>query len=451
MRLLFGLRARIVLWLGGLMASLLLIGLPLLGILASQREIAIRQQVSRGAALAVEAQRSGAEAAAAHCDSLDAVWPGIFIEVDGARVCGDSAAAGAVPIRRQLEGGVVVVSHVDRAEALQLLRLSSIGIVGWALLLVFLTLVATWRLISRWIVEPLHALRRASEKISEGSTAVELPILKGTELALLNASFQEMAAAVAQQREEIAAQLEELRASHLEVVQAQESMIRFERVATAGQLSSGLAHEIGNPLSAIMGMVAVLRRSSLSDEAAADLLARIESELERIDEMIRTLLEYARKPVPAGEVADAASVINNVQTLLEHHKGAQGIGVAVTAPEGGWGEVAARASEFEQVLLNLLLNSADSLAAAGRAEPIEIRGEDRGGALVMDVVDQGAGFESDAISQATVPFFTTKAPGKGTGLGLAVVEWIVTGWGGELTFSPGRERGAVVRLTIPRP
>lgn len=449
MSALFGLRARIVLWVGALMALLLVIGLPAMGLLVSQREWRERQQIARGVDAVVAAWEEDEAASRAACDTLESLWSDLSVYVGEERICGQPPAPGALRIQREGTQGVAWVAHVQRGSALRTLRVESLAASVWLALLVFGTLVAIWRLISRWIVAPVHALRRASEQIAEGSHQVDLPALRGTELALLNDSFRQMASRLAEQRDEISEQLVALESANEELRHAQGQLVRSERLATAGRLSAGLAHEVGNPLSAVMGMIDALQRGGLSEEVHRDLLGRIQVELERIHTLLGQMLTFVRTPASVEATCRPGDVLQTVVALFSHDRRHDGIGVEIHAPEEGWREVRAPAEALQQVLLNLLLNACDALHAAGREAPILVRGEVEGQALVLRVEDEGEGMSEAVRKEATAPFFSTRSPGRGTGLGLAVCEQLITAWAGELRFKPRAERGLCVSFSIP--
>jgi len=254
-----------------------------------------------------------------------------------------------------------------------------------------------------------------------------------------------------------------------------------------GTLASGIAHEVGNPLSAIIGFVDLARKRLERGESDPELLDAVMNEAHRIDRIVRSLLNYAR---PRDEVAhpfDPKTVVARVRDLLE----AQGRFDRVKvewATEGEIPPVLMDPHRLEQVLVNLLLNALDALE--GLPEPrIEVlvsfldgatvrkpvrREDDPPGinyshrrrlleaatGLVVDALemaervvcivvrDNGSGIDEAHIEQLFDPFFTTKEPGKGTGLGLAVCARLIEGMGGRIDAGNHPDGGAefVVRL-----
>lgn len=228
----------------------------------------------------------------------------------------------------------------------------------------------------------------------------------------------------------------------------QEEMIRTENLAVIGQLSAGLAHEINQPLAAL---------STLSENAVRFLelndLSTVRHNLTRICDLVHRmgvltgqLRSFARRS--DGEVGsvDVERSIERAVTLLNHRLQKQKMRIDVRRPEKPI-TVVGDAVRLEQVLVNLIGNAMDALQ--GNGEPyIGIRARTKDGKAIIEVADNGHGLSATVIEKLFMPFFSTKKT-NGLGLGLAISQDIVRGFGGDLTAANSPEGGAVFRITMP--
>jgi signal transduction histidine kinase len=225
--------------------------------------------------------------------------------------------------------------------------------------------------------------------------------------------------------------------SQLKTTEAQ--LTRAEQLALVGRLSAGLAHEIGNPLGAVIGYVALIADEP-EKNARKDLAERADKELQRINGLVRELLDYARPAPLKLERVQVAMVVKAAAALLSHQPRGRDIKVELDVAEDLF--INADAARMQQVLLNIFLNAADAMNQKGT---LSVRASN---GVVIEVRDQGPGFSEEALDHAGEPFFTTKGPSKGSGLGLAVCQTLVKQQGG--TLSLRNDGGAVVRMTLPR-
>ncbi len=260
------------------------------------------------------------------------------------------------------------------------------------------------------------------------------------------------------------------------LLDAQSQLVRSEKLASIGRVAAGIAHEVGNPLGAVGTYVEVLRRRGADPEVVAG----VTRELERIDQIVRGLLDYARPKDEALAPLDPVEVMRSAYGLLE----AQGalkhvrpnLDIAPGVPR-----ILGRAPLLEQVVVNLLLNAVDAardgvVVLGARAWPYEprrapprratdperstfLRRVERRpvrtdfaaglpGALLY-VADSGAGVPQAERERVFEPFYTTKEPGRGTGLGLAIVARAVDDMGGVVWVDTAREGGAAFKMFFP--
>lgn len=293
---------------------------------------------------------------------------------------------------------------------------------------------------------------------------------------------------MAPDRELLERNVASLDATNRELVEARAEIVRAARLASVGTLAAGIAHEVGNPLGAIMGYVDVARARARRGEAEPEILDSIREEAERIDRIVKSLLNYAR-PRDEGLAPEAIGVVvARVRKLLDH----QG---KLTEVETHWDvapdtpDVLMNAHRMEQVLVNLLLNALDAMESSPRkvirVRAYSARGEvadlptrreddppgvnymhrrrisrDDGGrgvdpvflaerVAVIDVTDTGPGIPEADLEQVFDPFFSTKEPGRGTGLGLSICGRLVEGMGGRIEASNAPEGGARFIIRLP--
>jgi two-component system NtrC family sensor kinase len=304
-------------------------------------------------------------------------------------------------------------------------------------------LVLSFVLLTRLIVRPVEALTRASERLAEGKTDARAPVGGAAEVARLSVSFNAMSDDLRKERAALTARLAELEKTTRELRAAQASLVRSEKLASVGRLSAGIAHEIGNPLTSILGLVELLRGGGLEGEEQAEFLKRIQGETERIHRIIRDLLDFARAhPEPAADVGetDLPSIVDRAVTLIAPQKDLRRITIERRIPED-LPNVRGTDDRWTQVLLNLLLNAADAIEGEGTIS-IALEHDEAAGAVLLSVSDTGPGIAKEVRDRLFEPFVTTKPPGSGTGLGLAVCLTLVEDLGGTLEAGDAPGGGA---------
>jgi signal transduction histidine kinase len=231
-----------------------------------------------------------------------------------------------------------------------------------------------------------------------------------------------------------------------------EQIIRSEKLASVGQLAAGVAHEIGNPLAAILGYVDILRsdlagKGDLPLADRRDALDRVKAETQRIHRIIRELLEFSRPSREDPVATDPLRVVQSAQALLAPQSRFREVCV-VTVPGGdAWPNVMVAQSRLVQVFVNLMLNAADAMAGKGTLVVSCQKERER---VILTVADEGPGIPKENRRKVFDPFFTTKPVGQGTGLGLPVCRSIVESFGGTLELAAGADgEGAKFVITLP--
>ena len=219
---------------------------------------------------------------------------------------------------------------------------------------------------------------------------------------------------------------------------------RNEELATLGRFAAGVAHEFRNPLAAVSGSIELLRSSTAATEEDRRLMDIVVREVERLDRLVATLLDYTR-PREAGTLAvDLPALVSEVVQMLEGElraSGRAGVRVALALQPCA---VRGDPDQLRQVLWNLLRNAAEAVAEDGHIR-VAIAPRDR--EVLLDVIDDGRGIPAVSAPRIFEPFFSTKP--RGTGLGLATVQQVVRAHGGTIELLSGAA-GAHFRVCLPR-
>ncbi|MFP3981655.1 MAG: sensor histidine kinase [Desulfobacterales bacterium] len=231
------------------------------------------------------------------------------------------------------------------------------------------------------------------------------------------------------------------------LVQHEKQMAHADRLASIGQLSSGIAHEINNPLGVIQGYTQLLLREAEAGSQRHCDLQIILKHAGNCKAIVEDLLNFARRSQPEMGDIDIHAVIEDALVFIRHRYKMETVHI-----ERVFGDniPAMRMDEkkIKQVLVNLVMNAGHAVAEDGTIT-ITTRFDTKGGKLMIDVADNGYGIESRHLSRIFDPFFTTKPTGEGTGLGLAVSYGIVKSHGGDIDVKSETGNGAVFTVTLP--
>lgn len=236
-----------------------------------------------------------------------------------------------------------------------------------------------------------------------------------------------------------------LEAEAAQVGRMRAQLVEKEKMVAIGQMASGIAHEVGNPLSSISSIVQLLKRSK-NDGPETEQLDLIQRHIKRISTTVRQLVTLAR-PTPDGwERVDIAQLLEEAVRLIGFDDRARNIDIDFVRPESLPSTYGLR-GELTQVVINLALNALDAMPEGGR---LVIRAEKHRQRITVRVADTGCGIDPKIGRRVFEPFFTTKQPGLGTGLGLSVSYGIVQKHGGEIELSSvvGKGTEFVVQLPI---
>ena len=350
-----------------------------------------------------------------------------------------------IPGRR---GPVVALLRTDdeAVHARPLVRLVALYTGFFALAL----LVFAYMSITRMIVRPIDQLAGAASRVSAGATTLEVPRGGAREIAELGHSLAEMTRQLRLEEETLRLKIEELQRTTEELQSAHRTLVRSERLASVGRLSAGLAHEIGNPIAAILGFQELLLSGDLSEEEQHDFLVRMKRETERIHNVLRQLLDFARPAAATRlatepELGSVPEAVSDACALIRPQRSSREIEV-LEQVDGSLPAVPLSRAQLTQILVNLLLNAADAIHGKGR---VWVRAKLEDEMVRIEVEDDGPGISDEIKDTLFEPFVTSKDVGEGTGLGLSVCRGLVEGADGAIAVQTGNEGGARFVIVLP--
>jgi C4-dicarboxylate-specific signal transduction histidine kinase len=306
---------------------------------------------------------------------------------------------------------------------------------------------ALW--LSRLVVRDLKRLRNAAQRIADGDLSpVARQPAPNLELTQVQDAFANMAARLRDTRDALDRQFEQERKMHEMLQSLQRQVVRQERLTAVGLLVSGVAHELNNPLQAILGTVELLEQhQDLRPEVASE-IAFVKTQSGRAREIIRNLSRFSNQRPGPETLVDMRDVIAEIVQLRKAHL--EKALITLDIESSSVRQVNANFTELEQVTLNFIINAQQSIEAAQRSPGrIRIQLRDSGKNVRLEVGDNGPGVRPDDEPKLFQPFFTTKPVGKGTGLGLSVSYGIVDSYGGTIGHFNNEWGGATFFFELP--
>jgi signal transduction histidine kinase len=227
---------------------------------------------------------------------------------------------------------------------------------------------------------------------------------------------------------------------------------RQEKLASLGVFATGIAHEIRNPLTAIKVRLFSLKQSHAPGSSESEDIEVIETEIDRLERIVKDFLQFARPAEPELKTIPAAALLNQIRDLLSAEFTKRSIALKVAAPDDQLIEV--DANKIKQVLLNLVQNAADSIPKGGaitlsaRMDRRVLSGRTME-VVIIDVIDTGTGIPAEVQKRLFDPFFTTKE--FGTGLGLPISARIIEKHGGVMEYKTAPNHGTTFSIVLPKP
>ena len=215
-----------------------------------------------------------------------------------------------------------------------------------------------------------------------------------------------------------------------ELKRLQQQLIQSEKLAALGGLVAGVAHELNNPLTSIIGYAQLIKAGGVSATAAED-LKRVIQQAQRAADIVRNLLAFARQERPQRKLVDVNDIIERTIALRSYELRVQNIQVELDLDKGVPATLA-DPQQLQQVILNLILNAEQAMSKSGVGSRLTIRTRRTDAGVIVEVRDNGPGIPPAIMGRIFDPFFTTKEPGEGTGLGLSICYGIVQEHGGRI-------------------
>jgi signal transduction histidine kinase len=353
----------------------------------------------------------------------------------------------------QSKGGVTL--RAPLTPIYEVLRRSEKFILLYVLLDALILAVVGIFLLSRIVVKPIHRLLKLTAGYKEGDLIPSIAESSRDEIGQLTRSMNIMLKRLDENKRELKDHISSLEKANQDLQQAQNEIIRSEKLASVGRLAAGIAHEIGNPIGIILGYLELINKNKSSEDEKKDFLNRIQSEITRVNKIIRQLLDFSRPSNGEPQETHIHELIMNTVDILipQPVMGAIRIDYQLKANND---EIIADPNQLQQVFLNVILNAADSLAEEDNRKGkdsekvLTILSVNANDAMELRFEDNGSGISEEELAQIFDPFYTTKEPGEGTGLGLSVCYRIVEGLGGTIRAESEKGQGTKIIITIPQ-
>lgn len=288
------------------------------------------------------------------------------------------------------------------------------------------------------VARPLGALGALARRVGAGDLSARADV-GGDEIGDLARELNGMTAALAQTQ----ARLDEAQGARVAIL---EQLRHADRLRVVGEISSEVAHQIGTPLSAVRVRAQLLAQGELAEARVPETGQKIVDDVDRVSAIVRRLLDFARRPTGKRQTLDAAQWADATLDILRPLASKQGVALELSVPPEPI-DVTLDAIEMQQAVTNLVMNA---LQASASGAKIEVTVEVVEGELRIHVQDHGAGIAPDALEHVFEPYFTTKAAGEGTGLGLSVAHGIVREHGGTIALESQLGEGTKVSIHLPR-
>jgi two-component system NtrC family sensor kinase len=314
-------------------------------------------------------------------------------------------------------------------------------------------------IIQRFVAHPIGKLIEGTRAVSQMELDKPLNILHSSEeLDDLAQSFdrmrEQLQKAVAENNEftqrleiKVAERTRQLSAAHQKLLQS-------DRLASLGQLSASVAHEINNPISGVLNLTMLMQRMLKEDGVPANrldefrkYLGQVIAETSRVGRIVSDLLAFSRRSKPHRAPADLNQIVRTTLSVVAHKMKLNNVTVETRLAEG-LPQVPCDQSQMQQVVLNLVLNAAEA-SQPKKGGHVLVSTQAASESVVMKVSDDGEGIQPENLSRIFDPFFTTKPEGKGVGLGLAVSFGIIQAHGGDIEVESKVGAGTTFTIILP--
>jgi signal transduction histidine kinase len=349
--------------------------------------------------------------------------------------------------RGRCVGGVCILQHTSFME--EDIRKAKWGMFTMIVLLIGGTVALILFVTRRWITHPIAQLTEGIRNLARGDLYSKIDLKRKDELSELAKAFNQMALDLRRAREKM---VEEAEAK----LELERNLRQSEKLATIGQLTSGLAHEIGTPLNIISGRTELVKKRLKDQEGVQKNLDIILLQTEKITKIIQQLLGFVRKKKPEQRPLNFRALLETTLDFLDHQIQKQKVRV-IKEMENPLPPVVGDPDELQQVFLNLIVNAIQAMSDGGTLRVIasskwmakEGITDGQKSYVEVCVEDNGIGMEKELMRQIFTPFFTTKKGEKGTGLGLTISQGIIEDHEGWIEVESEMDKGTLFKVYLP--
>lgn len=368
------------------------------------------------------------------------------------------AVCHAHPAETKVLGVLDVALDLDRVDKeVANVRNSVFAVTGVEILLIGLFIIFFTR---NFVDIPIRKLIDGTRAVSAMNLDQPIDIKASEELSVLARSFNTMRERLKHSMDENVQFTQSLetkvdeRTAQLKA--AHQKLLQSDRLASLGQLSASVAHEINNPLSGVLNLSMLMQRILGHDGIPPDrveefrkYLSQVVNETSRVGHIVSDLLAFSRRSKPQSSIADLNGIVKTTLALISHKLKLMNVETEL-ALEHDLLAVRCDGSQMQQVVLNLVMNGAEAtLSKGGGTVSISTRSVPKENIVLLEVKDTGDGISPENLSKIFDPFFTTKGEGKGVGLGLAVVYGIVEAHRGDIEVKSKPGEGTTFIVTLP--
>ncbi len=299
-----------------------------------------------------------------------------------------------------------------------------------------------WMLIRR-VTQPLRQLRDSAEAVGRGDFSHRVEVNSSDECGTLAVAFNQMTENIKTSREELEKTVETLKTT-------QNQLIQSEKLSGIGEFVAGVAHELNNPLTSVMGFAELLQQMDMPEQSRRYLDVIFKS-AKRCQKIVQSLLSFARRHAPERKVLCVNEIVESAVEILQYQMRTSNIEV-VTRFDAGLPATEIDPHQMQQVFLNIINNARQAMEGQKTKGLLRITTESADGRVRVTFQDNGPGIPPENLKKIFNPFFTTKEVGKGTGLGLSLCYGIVSEHGGTITpqSAPGKGASFVIELPISK-
>ncbi len=322
--------------------------------------------------------------------------------------------------------------------------------------LVLLTVISFFRM-KKLVTRPIERLVRLADRYNDQESLLFSVETGSGEFSRLAFSLNNMLTRIENDKKALAENVQQLESVNQKLKDQQQEMIRAEKMASVGRMASGLAHEIGNPIGVVQGYLDLLGKTNRLDEQHRDFIQRADQELQRINMLIRQMLDFARISTGPLQSCSINGLLRSIMEMMQVQPAFKNISLK-SRLEATQDKVRADHDQLRQVFVNCLLNSADAVAEARRnggglievvTQVVTARSNATDNMIRIRISDNGAGIAPEHLDNIFDPFYTTKDTGKGTGLGLSVSLSIIEALGGRMQMKSKKGEGSTLSVFLP--